>query len=238
MLPVPAILRSRGLSRMRAVIVNGGSGGAAACGGPAAGRSAPDSPRSRDVASPAHCRRIAAEVVAASLAAGIGVLGHDGTVQIVVVALAAAVLSLLRRALPATVLLLTAGGSVAFPGLAPLVLLVGGAADRRGRPGDRHTNDTCCGRPTAPGRSCSSTPSPPQTRHKNAGICIEIVGQGGEISPGSSGIQSRPDLGVRIPRSISDMVTRCRYRGADIVLQEITVESVFSRVGKQVGGIT
>ncbi|MEW1672306.1 histidine kinase [Streptomyces noursei] len=80
-------------------------------------------------------RRIVGEsllaVVFALLGAGFEALGHGGAVRLVAIGLAAGVLSPLRRVLPATVLLVTAAGSVAFDGLAPLVLLVAWSAGRR-----------------------------------------------------------------------------------------------------------
>ncbi|MGW1376046.1 sensor histidine kinase [Streptomyces sp. NPDC002446] len=65
------------------------------------------------------------------LAAGIEVLDAGGPVRILAVALATALLSLLRRVLPATVLLATAAGSAEFGGLAPLVLVAAWSAGRR-----------------------------------------------------------------------------------------------------------
>ncbi|WP_411146816.1 sensor histidine kinase [Streptomyces sp. x-80] len=80
-------------------------------------------------------RRIVGEsllsVVFGLLGAGLEALGRGGTVQVVAVGLAAAVLSSLRRVLPATVLLVTAVGSVPFDGLAPLVLVAAWSAGRR-----------------------------------------------------------------------------------------------------------
>ncbi|MFE4333009.1 sensor histidine kinase [Streptomyces sp. NPDC056831] len=65
------------------------------------------------------------------LGAGLAALDHGGTVRIAAAGLAIAALSLLRRTLPATVLLVTAVGSVLFGGLAPLVLVAAWSAGRR-----------------------------------------------------------------------------------------------------------
>ncbi|MFF0628595.1 sensor histidine kinase [Streptomyces sp. NPDC004296] len=65
------------------------------------------------------------------LAAAVEFLGTGGTVRIVAMALAAAVLSPLRRVLPATVLLVAAIGSAEFGGLGPLVLVAAWSAGRR-----------------------------------------------------------------------------------------------------------
>ncbi|MFB6876046.1 sensor histidine kinase [Streptomyces sp. NPDC056323] len=65
------------------------------------------------------------------LGAGLAALDHGGTVQIAAAGPAIAALSLLRRTLPATVLLVTAVGSVLFGGLAPLVLVAAWSAGRR-----------------------------------------------------------------------------------------------------------
>ncbi|MFJ2590607.1 sensor histidine kinase [Streptomyces sp. NPDC087538] len=65
------------------------------------------------------------------LGAGLAALDHGGTVRIAAAGLAIAGLSLLRRTLPATVLLVTAVGSVLFGGLAPLVLVAAWSAGRR-----------------------------------------------------------------------------------------------------------
>ncbi|MEV0373852.1 histidine kinase [Streptomyces sp. NPDC050636] len=80
-------------------------------------------------------RRIVGEsllsVVLGLLAAGFEALGHGGTVQCVAVGLAAGLLSAMRRALPATVLLVTAVGCAVLTGFAPLVLVVAWSAGRR-----------------------------------------------------------------------------------------------------------
>ncbi|MFI8433787.1 sensor histidine kinase [Streptomyces sp. NPDC079020] len=65
------------------------------------------------------------------LGAGLAALDHGGTVRIAAAGLAIAALSLLRRTLPATVLLVTAVGSVPFGGLTPLVLVAAWSAGRR-----------------------------------------------------------------------------------------------------------
>ncbi|WP_329585206.1 histidine kinase [Streptomyces sp. NBC_01362] len=65
------------------------------------------------------------------LGAGLAALDHGGTVRIAAAGLAIAALSLLRRTLPASVLLVTAVGSVLFGGLAPLVLVAAWSAGRR-----------------------------------------------------------------------------------------------------------
>ncbi|AJT65493.3 hypothetical protein T261_3830 [Streptomyces lydicus] len=79
--------------------------------------------------------RIAGEsllsVMVGLLAAGAEALSGGGAVRIAGVALAAVVLSLLRRVLPATVLLAAAAGSGLSPGLAPLALLASWSAGRR-----------------------------------------------------------------------------------------------------------
>lgn len=67
----------------------------------------------------------------ALLAMGTGLTGDDGALQAVGVGLAAGLLSLLRRALPASVLLVTAVGFVPFAGFAPLFLVVSWSAGRR-----------------------------------------------------------------------------------------------------------
>ncbi|MFI2777923.1 histidine kinase [Streptomyces sp. ALB3] len=65
------------------------------------------------------------------LAVGAGLLDDEGTVQAVGVGLLAGVLSLLRRGLPASVLLAAAAGSAPFFGFAPLLLVVAWSAGRR-----------------------------------------------------------------------------------------------------------
>ncbi|MCX4963228.1 histidine kinase [Streptomyces sp. NBC_00654] len=70
-------------------------------------------------------------VVVGLLGAGLAALDHGGTVRIAAAGLAIAALSLLRRTLPATVLLVAAGGSVLFGALAPLVLVAAWSAGRR-----------------------------------------------------------------------------------------------------------
>ncbi|MGP8300736.1 sensor histidine kinase [Streptomyces inhibens] len=70
-------------------------------------------------------------VVLGMPAGGIEALGDGGAVRIVAVALAAGLLSPLRRAIPATVLLVTTVSAVAFDGLAPLVLVAAWSAGRR-----------------------------------------------------------------------------------------------------------
>lgn len=79
--------------------------------------------------------RIVAEsllsVVFGLLGAGLAALDNGGTVRIAAAGLAIAALSLLRRTLPATVLLVTAAGSVLLGGLAPLVLVAAWSAGRR-----------------------------------------------------------------------------------------------------------
>ncbi|ANZ20490.1 integral membrane sensor signal transduction histidine kinase [Streptomyces noursei ATCC 11455] len=70
-------------------------------------------------------------VVLGLLAAAVEALDGGGTVRIVAVALAAVLLSLSRRVLPAAVLLITAIGSVEFGGLGPLVLVAAWSAGRR-----------------------------------------------------------------------------------------------------------
>ncbi|MFI6765934.1 sensor histidine kinase [Streptomyces sp. NPDC050355] len=81
-------------------------------------------------------RRIAGEVLLSLtmglMAAGIeGLDDRSGTVRTVAVALAAILLPPLRRALPATVLLVTAVASAGLDGLAPLLLVAGWSAGRR-----------------------------------------------------------------------------------------------------------
>ncbi|QHC27240.1 sensor histidine kinase [Streptomyces sp. GS7] len=80
-------------------------------------------------------RRIVGEsllsVVFGLLGAGVEALGHGGMVQIVAVGLAAGLLSPWRRVLPATVLLVTAAGSVPFDGFTLLVLVTAWSAGRR-----------------------------------------------------------------------------------------------------------
>ncbi|MFI2187502.1 sensor histidine kinase [Streptomyces sioyaensis] len=80
-------------------------------------------------------RRIVGEsllsVMFGLLAAGIEFLSHGGAVQIVAVGLASGLLSVLRRAVPATVLLVAAVGTVEFSGLAPVVLVAAWSAGRR-----------------------------------------------------------------------------------------------------------
>ncbi|MGW0964245.1 sensor histidine kinase [Streptomyces gelaticus] len=65
------------------------------------------------------------------LGAGLAALDNGGSVRGAAAGLAIAALSLLRRTLPATVLLVTAVGSVLFSGLAPLVLVAAWSAGRR-----------------------------------------------------------------------------------------------------------
>ncbi|MFE7311527.1 sensor histidine kinase [Streptomyces sp. NPDC057555] len=65
------------------------------------------------------------------LGAGLTALDHGGTLRIAAAGLAIAALSLLRRTLPTTVLLVTAVGSVLVGGLAPLVLVAAWSAGRR-----------------------------------------------------------------------------------------------------------
>ncbi len=67
---------------------------------------------------------------ASEILAGAGVSGA-GIVRVVAVALAAALLSLLRRVLPATVLLITAAGMAEFDGLSLLVVVAAWSAGRR-----------------------------------------------------------------------------------------------------------
>lgn len=80
-------------------------------------------------------RRIVGEsllsVMFGLLGAGAQALVHGGAVPTVAVGLAAGVLSLLRRVLPATVLLVTAVCSVPFDGIAPLVFVAAWSAGRR-----------------------------------------------------------------------------------------------------------
>ncbi|MCX5410920.1 sensor histidine kinase [Streptomyces sp. NBC_00059] len=79
--------------------------------------------------------RIAGEAVLslalALLGAATGLLDDYGAAEAAGVGLAAALLSPLRRALPATVLLATAVGSAAISGFAPLVLVASWSAGRR-----------------------------------------------------------------------------------------------------------
>ncbi|MFE5240982.1 MULTISPECIES: sensor histidine kinase [unclassified Streptomyces] len=79
--------------------------------------------------------RIAGEAVLslalALLGAATGLMDDYGAAEAVGIGLAAALLSPLRRALPATVLLATAVGSAAISGLAPLVLVASWSAGRR-----------------------------------------------------------------------------------------------------------
>ncbi|MEU9115130.1 histidine kinase [Streptomyces sp. NPDC048483] len=65
------------------------------------------------------------------LAAGAEALADSGPLQIGAVAVAAKLLTLLRRVLPATVLLLAAVGMPVFAGLSPLVLVAAWSAGRR-----------------------------------------------------------------------------------------------------------
>ncbi|MEU4681662.1 histidine kinase [Streptomyces xinghaiensis] len=80
-------------------------------------------------------RRIAGELVLAALlalsAAGMEALGDGGGLRAAATALAVAVLSLLRRALPATVLVVTAAGSGMVDGFALLLMAAGWSAGRR-----------------------------------------------------------------------------------------------------------
>ncbi|MGK5628461.1 sensor histidine kinase [Streptomyces sp. URMC 123] len=79
--------------------------------------------------------RVTGEVLLAAvlalLGAGLEALETDSTVRIVVVALLAAVLSLLRRSFPATVLVATAALSPVYPGLAFVLFAAGWSAGRR-----------------------------------------------------------------------------------------------------------
>ncbi|UQA97587.1 sensor histidine kinase [Streptomyces halobius] len=70
-------------------------------------------------------------VVLGLLAGAAELLSDGGTVRIAVAALAAALLSPLRRVLPATVLLTTALGMSEFDGLSPLVVVAAWSAGRR-----------------------------------------------------------------------------------------------------------
>ncbi|NEA16193.1 sensor histidine kinase [Streptomyces halstedii] len=65
------------------------------------------------------------------VAVGFGLLGDRGAVETAGVALGVGLLSLLRRVLPAAVLLVTVAGSVVFPGAGPLVLIAAWSAGRR-----------------------------------------------------------------------------------------------------------
>ncbi|MER5551133.1 histidine kinase [Streptomyces sp. NPDC002793] len=65
------------------------------------------------------------------LAVAAGFTDDRGTAETVVIALVAGLLSVLRRGLPATVLLTVAVGSAPFAGFAPLVLVVAWSAGRR-----------------------------------------------------------------------------------------------------------
>ncbi|MFG2284537.1 sensor histidine kinase [Streptomyces sp. NPDC048595] len=80
-------------------------------------------------------RRIVGEVLLSLTmgltAAGIEALDSSGTVATVASALAAVLLSPLRRVLPATVLLVTAVASAGLGGLAPLILVAAWSAGRR-----------------------------------------------------------------------------------------------------------
>ncbi|MEV2247525.1 histidine kinase [Streptomyces sp. NPDC049970] len=80
-------------------------------------------------------RRIVGEsflsLALALLAVGTGLVDDEGTVQAVVIGVVAGLLSLLRRGLPAPVLLAVAAGSAPFSGLAPLLLVVAWSAGRR-----------------------------------------------------------------------------------------------------------
>ncbi|MGW4228260.1 sensor histidine kinase [Streptomyces sp. NPDC004980] len=67
----------------------------------------------------------------ALLAMGAELLDDSGTLKVFGVALGAALLSPLRRVLPATVLLMVAVGSVPFAGLGPLFLVASWSAGRR-----------------------------------------------------------------------------------------------------------
>ncbi|GAA5609353.1 hypothetical protein Spla01_00483 [Streptomyces platensis] len=70
-------------------------------------------------------------VVLATLVAGTGAVGDEGAVQIVAVALAAGLVSPLRRVLPATVLLVAIAASFPFSGFALLVPVASWSAGRR-----------------------------------------------------------------------------------------------------------
>ncbi|MFE9725427.1 histidine kinase [Streptomyces sp. NPDC005794] len=80
-------------------------------------------------------RRIAGEavlsLVLALAAVGAGLLDDEGPAQAILIGVLAGVLSLLRRGLPATVLLAAAVGSAPFFGFAPLLLVVAWSAGRR-----------------------------------------------------------------------------------------------------------
>lgn len=65
------------------------------------------------------------------LAVAAGIADDQGTLQAVGIGLAAGLLSLLRRGLPASVLLATGAGSAPFLGFAPLLLVVAWSAGRR-----------------------------------------------------------------------------------------------------------
>lgn len=65
------------------------------------------------------------------VAVGFGLLGDRGAAETAGVALGVGLLSLLRRVLPAAVLLVTVAGSVVFPGAGPLVLIAAWSAGRR-----------------------------------------------------------------------------------------------------------
>ncbi|MBV7673131.1 sensor histidine kinase, partial [Streptomyces halstedii] len=65
------------------------------------------------------------------VAVGFGLLGDRSAVETAGVALGVGLLSLLRRVLPAAVLLVTVAGSVVFPGAGPLVLIAAWSAGRR-----------------------------------------------------------------------------------------------------------
>ena len=65
------------------------------------------------------------------VAAGFGVLGDRGVVETVGVALGVGLLSVLRRVLPATVLLVSSVGSVTLPGAGPLIVIAAWSAGRR-----------------------------------------------------------------------------------------------------------
>ncbi|WP_436740226.1 sensor histidine kinase [Streptomyces sp. BBFR102] len=80
-------------------------------------------------------RRIAGEaslsLSLALVAAGAGLLGDDGAVEAVGVALGVGLLTPLRRVLPTAVLLVAVVGSVMLPGAGPLVLVAAWSAGRR-----------------------------------------------------------------------------------------------------------
>ncbi|WP_405668607.1 histidine kinase [Streptomyces sp. NBC_01166] len=70
-------------------------------------------------------------LVLALLGVGAGLLDDESTVQALVAGVLAGLLSLLRRGLPAAVLLAAAAGSAPFFGFAPLLLVVAWSAGRR-----------------------------------------------------------------------------------------------------------